>query len=61
MPQFVDLVRTFDGISSNYDFESEEISENYLNTTFFALRKYVSPGELQDIRDNLSKNLKGMI
>lgn len=61
MSQFVELVRTFDGVSSNYDFDSDEITEHYINTTFFALRKYVSSGELQDIRDNLSKNLKGMI
>jgi uncharacterized protein (DUF2267 family) len=61
MPQFVDLVRSFDGVASNYDFVSDEIAEHYINTTFFVLRKYVSPGELQDIRDNLSKNLKNMI
>jgi len=61
MPQFVDLVRSFDGAASNNDFVSDEIAEHYINTTFFALRKYVSAGELQDIRDNLSKNLKNMI
>jgi len=61
MPQFVDLVRSFDGATSNNDFVSDEIAEHYINTTFFALRKYVSAGELQDIRDNLSKNLKNMI
>lgn len=61
MSQFVELVRVTDGVTSNYDFESDEITEHYINTTFFALRKYVSSGELQDIKDNLSKNLKGMI
>ena len=61
MPQFVDLVRTFDGIASNYDFVSDELAEHYINTTFFVLRKYVSAGELEDIRGNLSKNLKDMI
>ncbi len=61
MPQFVDLVRSFDGVTSNHDFVSDELAEHYINTTFFALRKYVSPGELQDIRDNLSKDLKNMI
>jgi len=61
MPQFVDLVRSFDGGTSNYDFVSDELAEHYINTTFFALRKYVSAGELQDIKDNLSKQLKNMI
>ena len=61
MPQFVDLVRSFDGFTSNYDFVSDELAEHYINTTFFVLRKYVSAGELQHIRGNLSKNLKNMI
>jgi len=61
MPKFVDLVRSFDGVASNYDFVSDELAEHYINTTFFVLRKYVSAGELQDIKDNLSKNLKDMI
>jgi len=61
IPQFVDLVRSFDGLTSNNDFVSDELAEHYINTTFFALRKYVSAGELQDIRDNLSKQLKNMI
>ena len=61
IPQFVDLVRSFDGLTSNNDFVSDEHAEHYINTTFFALRKYVSAGELQDIRDNLSKQLKNMI
>ncbi len=49
MPQFVDLVRSFDGFTSNYDFVSDELAEHYINTTFFTLRKYVSAGELNDI------------
>jgi len=61
MPQFVDLVRSFDGFASDNDFVSDELAEHYINTTFFALRKYVSAGELQDIKDNLSKQLKNMI
>jgi len=61
MKEFIDLVRSFDGVTSRYDFESNEIAEHYINTTFFVLRKYVSPGEMQDIRDELPKNLKDMI
>ena len=61
MEQFIDLVRSFDGVTSIYDFESNEVAEHYINTTFFVLRKYISPGEMEDIRDELPKNLKNMI
>ncbi len=61
MEQFIDLVRSYDGVTSIYDFESNEIAEHYIQTTFFVLCKYVSPGEMQDIRDELPKNLKDMI
>ncbi|GAA4272810.1 DUF2267 domain-containing protein [Aquimarina gracilis] len=61
MEQFIDLVRSYDGVTSIYDFESNEIAEHYIQTTFFLLRKYISPGEMQDIRDELPKNLKNMI
>lgn len=61
MEEFIDLVRSYDGVTSIYDFESNEIAEHYINTTFFMLRKYVSPGEMDDIRDELPKNLKSMI
>ncbi|MBQ0732915.1 DUF2267 domain-containing protein [Aquimarina celericrescens] len=61
MEAFIDLVRTFDGATSIYDFESNEVAEHYINTTFFVLRKYISRGEMEDIRDELPKNLKDMI
>ncbi len=61
MEQFIDLVRSFDGVTSIYDFGSNEIAEHYIQTTFFLLRKYISPGEMQDIRNELPKNLKNMI
>lgn len=61
MEEFIDLVRSYDGVTSIYDFEFDEIAEHYINTTFFMLRKYVSQGEMDDIRDELPKNLKSMI
>ena len=61
MEEFIDLVRSFDGVTSIYDFENNEVAEHYINTTFFVLRKYISPGEMQDIRDELPKDLKDMI
>lgn len=61
MTDFIDLVRTFDGNTSIYDFESDDIAENYIHVTFIMLRKYVSLGELEDIRTELPKDLKHMV
>lgn len=62
MPEFIDLVRKHDGISAFSDFEfDDDIAEQYLNTTFIVLRKYISLGELEDIRSGLPKDLKSMI
>lgn len=61
MPEFIDLVRKYDGVTSVHDFESDEVAENYINTTFIVLRKYISLGELEDLRTVLPKNLKSMI
>lgn len=59
--EFIDLVRQFDGVTSVHDFQSNEVAENYINTTFILLRKYISLGELEDIRAELPKDLKSMI
>lgn len=61
MTEFIDLIREFNGNTSIYDFKSDEISENYILTTFIMLRKYVSLGELEDIRTELPKDLKSMV
>jgi len=61
MTDFIDLVRAFDGATSLYDFESDAVAENYINTTFIVLRKYISLGELEDIRTELPKDLKSMV
>ena len=61
MPEFIDLVRKYDGVTSIHDFESDELAENYIDTTFILLRKYISLGELEDIRTILPKDLKSMV
>ncbi|MGB5645950.1 DUF2267 domain-containing protein [Muriicola sp.] len=62
MAGFIDLVRQYDGPAAVNDFEySEEVAERYINTTFIYLRKYISLGEMEDIRDGLPKDLKSMI
>lgn len=61
MTEFIDLIREFDGKTSIYDFESDEIAESYIISTFIVLRKYISLGELEDIRTELPKDLKSMV
>jgi len=61
MTEFIDVVRKYDGVTSIRDFESDEIAENYIDTTFILLRKYISLGELEDIRTVLPKDLKSMV
>ena len=62
MADFLDLVRAHDWPAEVNDFEySDEIAEGYVDTTFIYLRKYISRGEMQDIRDGLPKDLKSMI
>jgi uncharacterized protein (DUF2267 family) len=58
---FIDLIRSLGGKTSLYDFESDEIAEDFIHSTFLVLRKYVSSGEMEDIRDGLPKRLKGLI
>ena len=62
MPEFIELVRQHDGPSAVNDFEySDEVAERYIDSTFIYLRKYVSLGEMEDLRDSLPKDLKSMI
>ena len=62
MADFIDLVRKYDGPSAINDFEyNDEVAEQYIDTTFILLRKYISLGEMEDIRDGLPKDLKTMI
>jgi len=62
MADFLDLVKKHDWPAADNDFEySDELAERYVDTTFTYLRKYVSMGEMEDIRDGLPKDLKNMI
>ena len=58
---FIDLIRSLDGNTSLHDFESDEIAEDYIISTFLVLRRYVSNGEMKDIRGELPKGLKNLI
>ncbi|WP_340065910.1 DUF2267 domain-containing protein [Ascidiimonas aurantiaca] len=59
--QFIDLVREHNGVTSVNDFGSDELASRYIDTTFIILRKYISLGELEDIRTELPKDLKSMV
>jgi uncharacterized protein (DUF2267 family) len=62
MQNFLMLVRDHDWPAAPNDFEyNDELTERYVNSTFIFLRKYVSLGEMEDIRDSLPKELKSMI
>lgn len=61
MEEFLALVRKHDGPTAKHDFNNDEVAERYVDTTFIYLRKYISLGEMQDIRDGLPKDLKSMI
>jgi uncharacterized protein (DUF2267 family) len=61
MEEFIAVVKGNNRIPADYDFISDELAEHYVHTTFFVLRKYISKGELQDIRAVLPKNLKPLI
>ena len=61
MKEFIDLVRYFNGVTAFHDFENDELADNYIHTTFILLRKYISLGELEDIRSELPKDLKSIV
>ena len=61
MKDFIGLVKKYDGLSSVRDFESDEVAENFINTTFIVLRQYISLGEMEDLRSGLPKELKSMV
>ena len=61
MTDFIDLVRKYNGTTSIHDFGSDEVAENYINTTFIVLRRYISLGEMEDLRAELPKELKSMV
>lgn len=61
MVEFIDLINRFDGVTAVHDFESDELTTKYIKITFLALRKYVSTGELKDVRTELPKELKSLI
>ncbi len=62
MADLVALVKDMDGAAAINDYGYEEdLAEKYIELTFIYFRKYVSQGEMEDIRDHLPKDLKSLI
>ncbi|MFP2997306.1 DUF2267 domain-containing protein [Spongiivirga sp. MCCC 1A20706] len=62
LDDFIALIKKYDRIAADKDFETKELTERYLDVTFILLRKYyLSIGELEDIKSTLPKELKDLI
>jgi uncharacterized protein (DUF2267 family) len=62
MGEFLELVRKNIGVSASGDLgEDDEMAEQWVQLTFVYLRKYISLGEMEDIRNTLPKDLKFMM
>lgn len=58
---FIELIREKCGATAVVDFPDDEQTELYMSVTFIVLRKYISFGELEDLKSNLPKDLKWMV
>lgn len=62
LADFIHLAKKHDGPAATNDFGyDDDAAEDYIQTTFLFLKRYVSQGELDDIRDVLPKDLKNII
>lgn len=62
MDDFIELVKTFDSPTEINDFGYDnDLAEKHIYATFIMLRKYISLGEIEDIRSELPKELKDMV
>ncbi len=55
---FTDLIKQYDFKTADHDFISDEEVENAAVVIFLCLRKYISLGEMEDIKAVLPKELK---
>ena len=54
-------IRKIDKLAALYDFKTDDDIDNAIAVVFMSLRKYVSLGELEDIKAILQKDLKSML
>lgn len=58
---FYNEIRELNNHSSNHDFITDDEMKHALSAVLSALKKYVSPGELEDIQSVLPKALKPLL
>lgn len=58
---FILLIKEKSGTTAEVDFPDDEKTELYLSVTFIVLRKFISFGELEDLKSNLPKDLKWIV
>lgn len=62
MDDFVELVKKYDSPTEINDFGYDnDLAEKYIHATFIMLRRYVSFGEIEDIRSGLPRDLKDLM
>jgi uncharacterized protein (DUF2267 family) len=58
---FFHEIRKIDKQTAVYDFKTDDDIDNAISVVFMSLRRYVSLGEMEDIKAVLPKNLKYMV
>jgi len=58
---FIDEIRAIHGDIASRDFPTDDDIESAISVVFMGLRKYLSLGELEDIRALLPKEIKSML
>ena len=61
MDEFFHEIRKIDKQTASYDFKTDDEIDIAIAVVFMSLRKYVSLGELEDIKAVLPKDLKVIV
>jgi len=61
LDEFATMVYAEDGRAAASDFQSEEEVLEAVKAVFTVLKKHVTPGEIEDIRGSLPKELKSLL
>lgn len=59
--KFLTSVKNYNCQSADHDYKTEDDVEKAVRTVLYALRKYVSMGEMEDIMAQLPKDLKQLV
>ena len=56
--EFVETVKKYDGVTGDYDFETQEKAEFNIKAVFRVLKRHVSEGEIADVVSTLPEELR---